>query len=182
MAFAFSVNDTEQAYLKGVVRDAIQASLANQAYTPPEPPTAQLRESLGAFVTLKIDGHLRGCIGNVIGEAPLFSTVGKMALVAAFEDPRFPPLTAEEYPAVDLEISILSPITSCPDTAMVEIGRHGLIVNGYGKSGLLLPQVPVEWSWSREEFLEHTCQKAGLPPGCHADPHVQVLWFEAVVF
>ncbi len=182
MAFAFSVNDTEKQYLMDVVKASIETGLASQDYTPPEPPTAQLKEHLGAFVTLKLNRNLRGCIGHVIGDSPLYTTVAKMARAAAFEDPRFPPLTAEEYQQVHLEISILSPVTVCSDTSQVEVGRHGLIVNGQGKSGLLLPQVPVEWKWNREEFLDNTCRKAGLPMGCWKEPTVKVFWFEAVVF
>ena len=182
MAFQFTLSDAEQQYLKAIAREAIQAGVQRQPYAPPEPPTATLREHLGAFVTLTLHGELRGCIGHVLGDAPLYTTVAQMAQAAAFEDPRFPPLTAREFAEATLEISILSPVTPCPDPALVEVGRHGLIINRHGRSGLLLPQVAVDWGWSREEFLDHTCRKAGLPAECWRQTGTQLFWFEAVVF
>lgn len=182
MTFQFSLSDTEQRYLKTIAREAIEAGLKHQAYTPPEPPTATLTEPLGAFVTLTLDDSLRGCIGHVIGDTPLHTTVAQMARAAAFDDPRFPPLSVREFAAMHLEISILSPVTPCPDPQQVEIGRHGLIVSRQGRSGLLLPQVPVEWGWDRETFLQQTCRKAGLPTDCWTRPDTQLFWFEAVVF
>ena len=81
-----------------------------------------------------------------------------------------------------IEISILSPLTPCPDPALVEVGRHGLLIRRGGHSGLLLPQVPVEWGWNRETFLDQTCVKAGLPPGTWKRPDASLYWFEAEVF
>jgi len=108
--------------------------------------------------------------------------VWDMARSAAFEDPRFPPLTRGEFQAVEYEISILSPLAPCPDPERVEVGRHGLIMSRDGRSGLLLPQVPVEWGWNRETFLAQTCVKAGLPKDAWKEPGTTILWFEAVVF
>ena len=84
--------------------------------------------------------------------------------------------------ALEYEISILSPIDVCPDPEKVEVGRHGLIMSRDGRSGLLLPQVPVEWGWDRETFLSQTCLKAGLDPDAWKEPGTTILWFEAVVF
>ncbi len=182
--FRFEVTDEEKAYLKKLVIQSISfgLGLSDSPATPPEPPTDQLREELGAFVTLKLGGHLRGCIGNVQGAGELFRTVWDMAQSAAFEDPRFPAVTDHEFDAIDYEISILSPIDVCPNPNLIEIGRHGLIMSRDGRSGLLLPQVPVEWKWDRETFLEQTCAKAGLPTDAWQEPHTTILWFEAVVF
>ena len=182
-AFRFELSGEEKAYLKALAHDSIVARLADHhGWTPPEPPTDKLRQPLGAFVTLTIGGRLRGCIGNLSAGAPLYRTISDMARSAAFEDPRFPPLTGEELTGVELEVSILGPITRCPDPGLVEVGRHGLIAVRGGRQGLLLPQVPVEWKWDRETFLDQTCRKAGLPPDAWRMPGTEVYWFEAEVF
>lgn len=181
--FSFSLTDGEKTYLKDLVAWSIERRLAGEsAGRPPAPPTEKLAEELGAFVTLKLDGRLRGCIGHVIGDKPLYKTVADMAQQAAFGDPRFPSLTAEERPRLETEISILSPLTPCPDPALVEPGRHGLLVRQGPHSGLLLPQVATEWGWDRETFLAQTCHKAGLPPDAWRDEATQLFWFEAEVF
>ena len=164
------------------MRLSILRRLTGKGNEPPEPPAGKLVDPLGAFVTLKIEGRLRGCIGNVLGDGPLFKTVARMAQAAAFEDPRFPPLSRDEFDELELEISILGPVTECPDPERIEIGRHGLILRKGVRSGLLLPQVPVEWNWDRKAFLEHTCAKAGLPGNAWKDPSAQLYWFEAEVF
>jgi hypothetical protein len=182
--FRFELTDEEKTYLRDLVAQSIRFRFnpSDGPFGPPEPPTAKLKEHLGAFVTLKIGGSLRGCIGNVQGSGELFRTVWNMAQSAAFEDPRFPPLTEGEFHAVEYEISILSPLAPCPDPEQVEVGRHGLIMSRDGRSGLLLPQVPVEWGWDRETFLAQTCVKAGLPQNAWKDRETTILWFEAVVF
>lgn len=182
--FRFELTDEEKQYLKELVVQSITYGLnpSGGPFGPPEPPTDKLKEHLGAFVTLKIRGRLRGCIGNVQGSGELFRTVWNMAQSAAFQDPRFPPLSEEEFAQVEYEISILSPIEVCPDPEKVEVGRHGLIMSRGGRSGLLLPQVPVEWNWDRETFLAQTCTKAGLPRTAWKEPDTTIFWFEAVVF
>ena len=181
-AFRFVLTDQEKDYLKDLVRLRIAARLAGRKANLPEPPSELLREPHGAFVTLTLRGRLRGCIGHIVGDAPLFETIGEMAQAAAFGDPRFPPLSREEFEQVAVEISVLSPLTPCPDPALVTVGRHGLLVRRGGRSGLLLPQVPVEWGWDRETFLDQTCRKAGMEPGCWRDPATTLFWFEAEVF
>jgi hypothetical protein len=182
--FRFELTDEEKQYLKSLVVMAISSGLGigDAPHTPPEPPTQKLREHLGAFVTLKLHNSLRGCIGNVYGTGELYRTVWDMALSAAFRDPRFPPLTEGEFHEVEYEISILGPIEPCLDPALVEVGRHGLIMRRGGRSGLLLPQVPVEWKWDRETFLAQTCAKAGLPRNAWKEPDTEIYWFEAEVF
>jgi len=182
--FRFDLTDEEKTFLKDLVVQSIAAGLhlPDAPARPADPPTAKLRESLGAFVTLKIGGRLRGCIGMVQGQGELYRTVWNMARSAAFEDPRFPPVSADEFARLEYEISILSPIEPCPDPNLVEVGRHGLIMMRSGRSGLLLPQVPVEWNWDRETFLAQTCVKAGLDRDVWRDPGTTILWFEAVVF
>ena len=181
-AFHVALTDAEKSYLKDLVRLVIAAKLAGKAPDLPTPDSETLGRKLGAFVTLTIDGNLRGCIGHIVGDQPLFATIAAMAEAAAFGDPRFPPLTRQEFDRVAIEISILGPLEPCPDPARVIVGRHGLLARRGGRSGLLLPQVPVEWGWNREEFLQHTCRKAGLPTDCWTRPDAQLYWFEAVVF
>ena len=181
--FSFSLTDQEKDYLRDLARISILMRLhPERDQALPQPPTDKMRETCGAFVTLKKRGRLRGCIGNVVGDRPLWETISRMAQAAAFGDPRFPPVTADEYDDLDLEISILSPIQECPDPNLIRIGRHGLVGRSGLRSGLLLPQVPVEWNWDRETFLAHTCLKAGLPETAWKDPDATLLWFEAVVF
>ena len=125
--------------------------------------TARLTEPRGAFVTLKKKGSLRGCIGYVTGTAPLYKTVIDNTINAAGYDPRFPPVTEEELPGMEIEISVLTPLRLVGGFDDIEIGRDGLYVRKIGKSGLLLPQVAVEQGWDKKKFLEQTCLKAGLP-------------------
>lgn len=139
-------------------------------------------QELGAFVTLHIDGNLRGCIGYIEGFLPLTETIRQLAVSAAFRDPRFNPLTADEYHRIDVEISILSPIEPLGSYADIVIGRDGLIARKGGRSGLLLPQVATEYGWDVDEFLSHTCRKAGLYPDEWRDGSVSFETFSAYVF
>ncbi|MDR2050657.1 MAG: AmmeMemoRadiSam system protein A [Deltaproteobacteria bacterium] len=146
-----------------------------------------LKKPLGAFVSLHENGTLRGCIGRLSGDAPLYLTVSRMAIAAAFHDARFPPVSPEELGRLHYEISVLGPITPCPDAEKIVIGRHGLIMKKGSRQGLLLPQVPVAWHWNREEFLRHTCNKANLPleqwkEAWKEGSDTELYWFEAVVF
>jgi AmmeMemoRadiSam system protein B/AmmeMemoRadiSam system protein A len=134
-----------------------------------------------AFVTLKKGDELRGCIGDLSAEVPLYQRVQGLALAAATSDPRFPPLTNEEVNDVDIEVSILSPLHRINDTQQIEVGTHGLVILQSGQQGVLLPQVPVEEGWDREEYLENLCLKAGLTHNCLADQPT-LYAFTAVVF
>jgi AmmeMemoRadiSam system protein A len=113
---------------------------------------------------------------------PLEKTVRVMASEAAFGDPRFPPLSRDEWPDCDLEISVLSPMEPCADPQQVQVGVHGLYLTLRGRAGVLLPQVPVEQGWNREEYLDYICVKAGLPPRAFEDPAARLFTFTAIVF
>ena len=184
--FQLSVTREEADYLKDLARWSILQGLKRKTLPQerevdgPPPAGSVLREELGAFVTLKINDRLRGCIGRLVGGGPLYMTVVRMAQAAAFEDHRFPPLSLDELGRVDIEISVMGPITPCPDPEAIEIGRHGLIVSKHGRQGLLLPQVPVEWGWDRLTFLDQLCAKAGLKPGEWKEG-AELFWFEAAV-
>lgn len=144
--------------------------------------TGRLAEPRGVFVTLHREGALRGCIGYVEAVKPLLEAVRDMAVSAATEDPRFPPVRPGELAEIDLEVTVLSPLRRVSDPESVEVGRHGLVIRRGGRSGLLLPQVPVEQGWDRREFLEHTCLKAGLPRDAWQDPVTELHVFTGQVF
>ena len=136
----------------------------------------------GVFVTLRIQEDLRGCIGSLEPQLPLGYAIVKAAMGAAFHDPRFAPLTPEEWKNVNVEISVLSPLKTITDIEEIEIGRHGILLSvGYSR-GLLLPQVATEYGWDRLTFLKHTCQKAGLPEYAWKLPGAKIEIFSAEVF
>lgn len=144
--------------------------------------TDNLKKGRGAFVTLHKHGRLRGCIGNFGDERPLYETVHNMAIEAAFRDPRFFPLKKEEFNDIDIEISALTPLTPIKDINEIQVGVHGIyIIKGINR-GVLLPQVAVEHGWDRLQFLDQTCIKAGLRPGCWKDEDCMILIFSAEVF
>ena len=172
----------EKKYLLTIAREAIATAFEGQQYVPPPPPTEKLKEHYGVFVTLTIDEKLRGCIGLVEGIKPLFEGVVDMAISAAFEDPRFPPLQPDELPQVVIEISVLSPLKRVQSADDIQVGKHGVLVQSHGQRGLLLPQVAVEYGWDAEVFLSQTCVKANLPGDCWQYPDTQIYIFSAEVF
>lgn len=181
-AFELALSDEEKRYLLAAATNRLDLVLREQkvGFYPP-PASEVLHRKLGAFVTLKLYGSLRGCIGRLISNDPLYVTVADMAEAAAFHDTRFPPLTIGEFAEIEMEISIMGPITQCMDPSLIAVGKHGLIIRKGQRQGLLLPQVAVEWEWDREIFLEQACRKAGLSPDAWRDPDTEIYWFEAVV-
>ena len=135
----------------------------------------------GAFVSIHVGNDLRGCVGYPASDLPLREVVQRCAISAATADPRFPAPTASEWPRLTLEISVLGPIEAVVDISEIEVGRHGLIAELDRRRGLLLPQVAIEWGWAREEFIAHTCVKAGLPKDAWQSG-AQLFKFEADVF
>ncbi|MBP8591077.1 AmmeMemoRadiSam system protein B [Candidatus Shapirobacteria bacterium] len=147
------------------------------------PPTPALAQKRGVFVTLKEEGQLRGCIGDFSANEPLWEKVEKMALAAAFDDPRFPPLTPEELDKVKIEISVLSPLQKINSIEEIEMGKHGVYLKYGNRSATFLPQVAKETGWEREEFLDQLClEKAGLPAGCWRHPQTELFSYTAEVF
>jgi uncharacterized protein len=181
-----------------VARRTLEDALS--AHPSPDPATAAVAaagglpsvfdEPRGVFVTLKgyPGDSLRGCIGYPLPVLPLRIAVARAAIAAAVEDFRFRPVRASDLPHLTIEVSVLTvpaPLRFAnAEEAIraVEVGRDGLIVEGLGSSGLLLPQVAPEQGWSAEELLDGTCEKAGLPPRAWRDPRVKVRRFEAEVF
>lgn len=148
----------------------------------PSPVPPSLLTPSGAFVTLRCDGELRGCIGYIEAQKPLVETVEEAAMRAALDDYRFFPVTMEEVPRLEIEISVLSPLKCVDSVEEIVVGTHGLIVESKNRRGLLLPQVPVEQGWDREVFLSQTCRKAGLPPTAWSEPGVKLYSFTAEIF
>jgi AmmeMemoRadiSam system protein A len=165
-----------------VARQVVKAAVCGDPAPDLRSDDPDLTRVQGAFVTLKKRGELRGCIGQIEGHLPLIQTVAEMAEAAATEDPRFAPITCHEEPELDLEISVMSPLRVIAEVSEIEVGRHGLVMSQGMRRGLLLPQVATEWGWDREEFLCHTCVKAGLPSDAWQGKGICIETFEAEVF
>ncbi|GAB6058827.1 AmmeMemoRadiSam system protein A [Desulfonatronum parangueonense] len=180
MSFQFELTTAEKEYLLELARLSILQCF-DAGVILPKNVSDKLKEPYGAFVTLKKQGQLRGCIGHIVGDHPITETIVQMAQSAAFQDPRFPPLDQEEVAEIEVGISILSPLRPCTPDEIVP-GRHGLLVRSGMHSGLLLPQVAVEYGWNRETFLSQTCRKAGMAADCWRKANVEIFCFEAVIF
>ncbi len=169
----------ERALLLRLAHDSIASALQRREI-PLDPPTPHLAEPRGVFTSLYLQNNLlgglppnligkdqgkeelRGCVGYVLPTCSVFRAVAETARAAAFDDNRFPPVTQQEAPHLEIEVSILSPPQPIRPEEVV-VGRHGLLISWHGRRGLLLPQVPAERAWDRKTFLEQTCRKAGLP-------------------
>lgn len=176
------LTDEERSELLQIARRSIESVLLNRPIQDLSGFQGELKEPRGVFVTLKMKGELRGCIGYVEPRLPLVDAVQEVAQKAAFEDPRFMPLTIEELPDVDIEISILSPLERVTDIHEIEVGKHGLVIDAGFTRGLLLPQVATEYQWNREQFLRHTAIKAGLPPDAWQKSGIRLYKFTTETF
>jgi uncharacterized protein len=142
----------------------------------------KLKMDAGAFVSLHKGGKLRGCIGRFEAEAPLYKTVIKMARAASINDHRFANVTPDEVKDIDIEISVLSPLTRVDNVAEIEAGKHGLYIIRGSSRGTLLPQVASERGWDRDTFLEQTCLKAGIGKDAWMEEDTEIYIYEALVF
>lgn len=185
MPLSFELSDADKKFLCRQAALAIDSALSKSAATPLLPLDGEdsvLFRDLGSFVTLTEGRSLRGCIGTIVAHEPLYLNVWNMARAAAFQDPRFRPLTSGEWGSCHYEISVLDEPTTCPDVRNIVIGRDGLILRWQGRSGVFLPQVPVEQGWDLEEYLLNLCRKAGVPPYTWQRPDASLLWYQADVF
>jgi AmmeMemoRadiSam system protein A len=157
------LTENERAILLGIARQSLEAAVRNG----PTPKFGKLTDTLGsktgAFVTLKKQGQLRGCIGYLEPVKPLYLTVAEMAVSAGTGDPRFYPVREDELEDIEIEISVLSPLKEICGVSEIQVGRDGIYVVKEFRSGVLLPQVAAEYGWDSQTFLEQTCLKAGLP-------------------
>ena len=179
--FDFKLTEEDKEKLLTIARETVNEYVENGKVPDFKVESEVLTRKCGAFVTLKKkNGSLRGCIGRIVAEDPLFLVVRDMAIAAASEDYRFPPVKVSEIDDIEIEISVLTPMQVVNSVDEVKVGRDGLMIRRGYNSGLLLPQVPVEQGWDKETFLEHTCYKAGLPPDAWKSSE---LWkFQAIVF
>lgn len=182
MPLSFELDADDKLVLANLARLSIESCLNGHEVPLPEVKSPVLNRDLGSFVTLNKENVLRGCIGSIVGHEPLYINVWRMARAAAFNDPRFPPLKAGEWSSVSLHISVLDVLSPCPDPEAIEVGKHGLALQLGARSGVFLPQVPVEQGWNRLDYLEHLCDKAGVPHGSWRRPDAKLFWYEAVVF
>lgn len=176
------LSHTEKEYLLKLARYAIEKYAGIDSQKPQPPDSVTLTGRMGAFVTLHKRGRLRGCIGFIEGEKPLYKTVMEAAVLAASEDLRFPPVKAPELNDLELEISVLSVPEPCNTYEEIELGKHGLIMRQKYYRGLLLPQVPVEHQMNKEEYLTAICEKSGAPGDLWKREKINLLKFTALVF
>jgi AmmeMemoRadiSam system protein A len=176
------LNETEKAELLQLARSTLESHFATGKIPECRNVCRNLQARKGAFVSIHVEGRLRGCIGLLTPDRQLFKVVQSCVLSAALEDTRFLPVKAEEVPDLDIEISVLTPFQRLRDIKEIVVGKHGLLVTKGFLRGLLLPQVATEYGWDSETFLEQTCRKAGLPESAWKDPDTVVHTFEAEVF
>ncbi len=142
----------------------------------------------GVFVTINNSGGLRGCIGYPLPNKELFNALADAAIAAATEDPRFNSVSLDELDKITFEVTVLTPpmeikVENASDyPSKIKVGRDGLIVKAGLNSGLLLPQVPQEYGWNEKQFLEHTCEKAGLSKDHWKKKETRIQKFEGIVF
>ncbi len=179
------------AWARRALAAALQGRRVAEAALAEEGPTSAVLDApRGVFVTLRSfpDRQLRGCVGFPRASYPLRTAVARAAVAAGLDDPRFPPVGLEELDRLVVEVSLLTEPAPLDEARreewpeLIQVGRHGLIVEERNHGGLLLPQVAPEQGWDSREFLAGTCEKAGLPPGAWRRPGVRVLTFEALVF
>ena len=177
----FMLTDNEKRALKEIALTSIKDSLNGKPISEHPSLTATLRQKCGAFVSLHKHGRLRGCIGHFGEDVPLHEIVAEMARAAAFEDPRFMPVTADELSDIDIEISVLTPMRRIQSLDEFELHRHGIYIRKGYRSGTYLPQVADEVNWTKEEFVSHCAQdKAGIGWDGWKDAELYV--YEAIVF
>ena len=176
------LEEPAQRELLALARRTLERYLASGQKPDYTPALEEIETPAAAFVTLRNGGELRGCIGHLASDRPLFRAVAECVISAAVDDRRFRPVTHDELGEIDIEISVLTPFRRVAGPEEIEIGRHGLLLSRSGRRGLLLPQVAVEHGWDRETFLGQTCRKAGLPTDAWRDSTTVIEVFGAQVF
>jgi AmmeMemoRadiSam system protein B/AmmeMemoRadiSam system protein A len=176
------LNEDEKKTLHQIAKTVIENKAKGKTVPDFKVESPTLKENRGAFVTIHKRGQLRGCIGYIEGQGPLHKTIERMAEAAAFKDPRFTPVKENELPELELEISVLTPLKRITDVNEIQVGKHGIYIVKGMWAGLLLPQVATEYGWDRQTFLEHTCQKAGLPSNAWKEKDTEIYIFSADIF
>ncbi len=177
------LTDEEKQLLLSAARDSIESVFKRKTIIEPDyEKHPVLKSHAGAFVTLTEFDSLRGCIGYIIGDQPVFNTVCQAAIQASQYDPRFASVKESELNDIEIEISILSEPFPLNGYDEIELGKHGLILEEKGRRGLLLPQVPIEHKMNRDEYLDSICQKAGFHKDLWKEKQLKLMGFTATVF
>jgi len=182
MAYSYELTDEEKQELLRIARATLMEFTERGLIPPGKPHRKSLVEEAAVFVTLRVNGELRGCVGTDQENRPIYRAVQEMAVAAASRDSRFEPITEDELDDLTIEISVLGARTQIQSTDEITIGTHGLTIEHGDKAGLLLPQVAVEGGWSAEAFVQNLCKKAGLPGDAWRDSASCLSQFTAQVF
>ncbi len=183
-----SLSEEQGKILLRTAREAIIQVCKGNAPEPDKKLKDSFPDKQGIFVTLHKNGELRGCIGFPEPTYPLYDAIIRASVLAAMDDPRFPKVSLDEMDEIKIEISVLTVPEKIEvnDPAeylsRIKVGRDGLIIRSSFNSGLLLPQVPVEWNWKIKDYLSHLCMKAGLPPDSWKEPGNEIYAFQAQIF
>jgi hypothetical protein len=177
------LSEDDKETLMNIARTTIEHRVKGETLPEFEVDSPILKENRGAFVTIHKQGRLRGCIGYIQAIKPLYVTIQEMAEAAALNDHRFPPVSAEELDALDLEISVLTPLRKIRDVDEIEVGKHGIVLKKGYHQGVFLPQVATEQGWDRTTFLSEICFKAGIhDKNCWKDEDAEIFIYSAEVF
>ncbi|MFA5848477.1 MAG: AmmeMemoRadiSam system protein A [Bacteroidales bacterium] len=179
----FLLSETDKQILLNIARESIHSAVlgGKKFKVTPDEYSDMLKATYGAFVTLHNKGKLRGCLGRMTGDLPLYKMIQEMAISASLYDYRFTPVGPDELSKIDIEISVLSPMTRIDDISEIELGKHGIYIQKGVDSGVFLPQVATETGWNREDFLGHCSRdKAGL--GWTGWKSADVYIFTATIF
>ena len=161
---AQNLTRSEQKKLLALAREAIIGYIREGTIPQHDESKPSLQVQQGCFVSIRINGVLRGCIGSFVSEKPLYKLVQEMAISAATRDPRFYPMKQSDLVEFSIEISVLSPLEKISSPLEIKVGTHGIYIEKNSCRGVLLPQVAAEYNWDRDAFLSQTCLKAGLKP------------------
>lgn len=187
-----TINDMEKTFLFNLVELVLHTAVTEERFITekevPSIPVGILQEKMGAFVTYSLYSKanpkhkdLRGCIGLMQAEHPLWVNVARMAYSAAREDTRFMPISKEELDRIDFDITVLGPFSVCPNKDDIILGKHGIMLEARGTHAVFLPQVPTEQNWTLQETFEHLCAKAGLPKNAWQEEGTLFYWYEGLV-
>jgi AmmeMemoRadiSam system protein B/AmmeMemoRadiSam system protein A len=177
------LSEDDRETLLNIARSTIEHRVKGEAVPEFDVASPILKENRGAFVTIHKQGGLRGCIGYIQAIKPLYMTIQEMAEAAALNDHRFPPVSPEELDALDLEISVLTPLRKISEVNEIETGKHGIVLKKGYHQGVFLPQVATEQGWDRTTFLNEICFKAGIrDKNCWKEKDAEIFIFSAEVF
>ncbi len=179
------MDDKDKRVLLQIARNSIESAIITDTpnhQTQIEITSPELNEKNGAFVTLKTQGKLRGCMGRMISDIPLYKLVSEMAVSSATEDSRFNQIQPSELKNLEIDISVLSPLQKIEDPLAFELGRHGIYIKKKSRNGCFLPQVATDTGWTKEEFLSQCCSmKAGLAPDEWKKKNIEVYIFTSEI-